>query len=157
MKTYNIQNFGLCKISNIILDLNGTINFFGKRPDELLKYITKLKEHFKIFIISANIRGDLPQIAEELSVNYKQIQPSNSDQEGKLKILMEIGADESIVVGNGNNDVKTLSAAKIGIAVIGLEGASINAILAADIIVTNPIDAFKIILDEKAMNATLRK
>ncbi|MHA1339679.1 MAG: HAD family hydrolase [Promethearchaeota archaeon] len=158
MKEYYISGFKeeKIKIDNIFLDLNGTINHFGKIPSKLPKYIKKLKKYFNLYIISANTRGDLQNIAKKLDIFYKEINKIETEQDAKLKVLEELDPKKTIVIGNGNNDAKALKKAIIGIAVIGPEGTSINALNSADIIVKDIFDAFNIILNEKALVATLR-
>lgn len=156
MKKYIIPNFGTCIIYNIFLDLNGTINYYGKRPEGIKPVIEELKKFFNIYIVSANTRGDLDSIANELGVDYLVMPKLESEQDSKLDVLNKLDPSSTIAIGNGNNDVKALKSAKIGIAVIGKEGASINAINAADLVVTDILDAFRIILDEQAMIASLR-
>ncbi|MHA1819438.1 MAG: HAD family hydrolase [Promethearchaeota archaeon] len=162
MKEYYIPGYykGAIKehltIENLFLDLNGTINYYGKRPEGLKEYIDRLKEFFNIYIISANTRGDLDVISSELGVGFKQTHKKTSEQDAKLDILNDLGAERTIVIGNGTNDAKALERAAVGILVIGEEGASRSAYAKADIIVTNIFTAFKIILDESALKATLR-
>ncbi|MDK2854315.1 MAG: hypothetical protein PWQ92_1209 [Thermococcaceae archaeon] len=59
-------------------------------------------------------------------------------------------------VGNGNNDVRMLENAELAICVIGDEGASVEALLASDIVVKDVKDAINLLLNEKRLIATLR-
>ncbi|MBD3353874.1 MAG: hypothetical protein GF364_20495 [Candidatus Lokiarchaeota archaeon] len=156
MKIYSIPGFGECVIDNLFLDLNGTINFYGELRADIKDYIRELKKFFKIYIVSANTRGDLAKIAKELDVHFKQTQNNINEQDAKMNILNELRPENTIVIGNGNNDVKCLKNARIGIAVIGREGASTRAINAADISITDISEGFRLILDENAIRATLR-
>lgn len=157
MKKYLIPGFGDCIIYTILLDLNGTINYYGKRPKFLKDYIEKLKTHFNIYIASANTRGDLDRITGELGVEGLQLNSDLGEQDAKLELVSKLDPETTIMIGNGNNDVKALKEARIGIAVLGSEGASSKAIMNSDLCVSNVIDAFKIIMDGRAMIATLRK
>jgi len=156
MKIYEIPNYKRLEIENILLDINGTIQFSGKISEELKQKIIELKQKFQIILISADTRGNLKEIASELGLNYEKLTKKRSEREQKEKIVEKYNKENTIAIGNGNNDELMLKKAALGIAIIGSEGASIKAINSADIIVTNPIDAIDLILDEKKLIATLR-
>ena len=156
MKIYEIPNYKRLEIENILLDINGTIQFSGKISEELKQKIIELKQKFQIILISADTRGNLKEIASELGLNYEKLTKKRSEREQKEKIVEKYNKENTIAIGNGNNDELMLKKAALGIAIIGSEGASIKAITSADIIVTNPIDAIDLILDEKKLIATLR-
>jgi len=61
-----------------------------------------------------------------------------------------------VAVGNGNNDVAMLEKAELAFCVIGREGATVDALLASDIVVTNVRDAMEMLLKGKKLMATLR-
>ena len=69
---------------------------------------------------------------------------------------MALGADRVVAIGNGRNDEAMLRAARLGIAVIGTEGAATATLLAADVVCTSVTDALDLLLDERAITATLR-
>jgi len=156
MKIYEIPNYKRLEIENILLDINGTIQFNGKISEELKQKIMELKQKFQIILISADTRGNLKEIASELDLNYEKLTENRSEREQKEKIVEKYNKESTIAIGNGNNDELMLKKAALGIAIIGSEGVSIKAITSADIIVTNPIDAIDLILDEKKLIATLR-
>jgi len=157
MKLYEIPNFGKCEIHNILLDLNGTLTQFGNYPNGLKYLIQEIKRFFEIYVISANTRGTLDKIAEELGIKAIHIPKSKSEKESKLTSLRVLDPEKTIVIGNGNNDIEIITQSKIGIAVLGKEGTSIQTLISSDLVVPSISDAFKILLDEKALIATLRK
>lgn len=73
MKIYEIPNYKRLEIKNILLDINGTIQFNGKISQELKQKIMELKQKFKIILISADTRGNLKEIASELDLNYERL------------------------------------------------------------------------------------
>jgi soluble P-type ATPase len=64
--------------------------------------------------------------------------------------------DTCATVGNGNNDVEMLTEAALGIVVLGREGTSPRALMAADLIAQSITEALDLLLDAQALNATLR-
>ena len=74
----------------------------------------------------------------------------------KAEYVKKLGAKKVIAFGNGVNDRKMLKAARLGIVIAGREGCAVEALLAADIQVTNVMDGFDLLLNPKRLNATLR-
>jgi len=69
---------------------------------------------------------------------------------------MNLGAENVIAYGNGNNDRLMLRTAKIGIAVCLVEGYASDALKFADVMVTSIIDGLDLLLEPKRKKATLR-
>jgi P-type E1-E2 ATPase len=157
MKEVNIPKLGTIKIKNIIFDMNGTIQFKGQVSDEIVKKFNELKKHFNVYLVSSDTRGNLSAIAQKLGVEYIKIAPANiTDAEEKNNVLLKLGKEQTIAVGNGNNDALMLKNALLGIAIIGNEGASSKSILNSNVVFTDPLSAIDFLLDEKIMIATLR-
>ena len=157
MKEFIIPNYGKITIKNIIFDINGTIQFKGQISNDLVKKIEELKKVYKIYLVSADTRGNLKELAEKLNVSYIKINPvENSEAEEKNRELIRLGKDVTVAIGNGNNDTLMLKNAILGITILGSEGATIKSILNSEVIVPDPISAINLLLDEKIMIGTLR-
>ena len=157
MKEFIIPNYGKITIKNIIFDINGTIQFKGQISDDLVEKIEELKKIYKVYLVSADTRGNLKELAENLKVSYIKINSvENSEAEEKNRELIRLGKDVTVAVGNGNNDALMLKNSILGITVLGGEGATIKSILNSDVIVPDPISAIDLLLDEKVMIGTLR-
>ncbi|MFX1394907.1 MAG: hypothetical protein ACFFAH_15205 [Promethearchaeota archaeon] len=157
MRKIKIPNYGIITIKNLLFDVNGTLQFQGKIPPDLIKKFKELKKIYKIYLISADTRGNLKEIAETLDVDYIKIKPQGiTEAVAKNNELIRLGKDVTVAVGNGNNDALMLKNAVLGIVIIGDEGASIKSIKNSDIAVPSPLSALNFLLDEKIMIATLR-
>ncbi|MFW9987376.1 MAG: HAD family hydrolase [Candidatus Odinarchaeota archaeon] len=157
MRQINIPNYGLITIKNILFDINGTIQFQGELSPVIIDKFKKLKEIYNIYLISADTRGNLKDIAEILDVDYIKIQQQGtSESEAKENELKQLGKENTIAIGNGNNDALMLKNALLGIVIIGNEGASIKSIMNSDVAFPDPLSVLNFLLDEKIMIATLR-
>ncbi|MFO7795861.1 MAG: HAD family hydrolase [Promethearchaeati archaeon] len=157
MKKINIPHYGEILIKNIIFDINGTIQFQGKISDEIVKKFQEIKEIYNLYLISADTRGNLKELAEKLGVKYIKINPTDvSEAEAKNQELEKLGKNETIAIGNGNNDSLMLKNALFGILLIGREGATTKSLLNSDVIFTDPMDIIDFLKDEKAIIGTLR-
>ncbi|MGC8790802.1 MAG: HAD hydrolase family protein, partial [Desulfurella sp.] len=67
-----------------------------------------------------------------------------------------IGLSNLVAIGNGKNDSLMLKYAKLGICVIGKEGANIEALQNSDIVVCDIVSALELLLYPKRLIATLR-
>ncbi|WP_423792003.1 HAD family hydrolase [Methanocaldococcus indicus] len=144
----------------LLLDLNGTIALDGEIIEGVKERLEKLKKKFDIYILSADTFGTLEDIGKKLGVSYKKVDKLKYGSEGiaKLMILLELKKNNNYIVaiGNGKNDKYILEKADLGICVIGKEGANINAILSADVVVNNILDALDLLIYEKRLKATMR-
>ena len=155
---FDIPNYGKIHIKNILFDVNGTIQFDGRIPTKVKKRIKRLKNYYNIFLISADTRGNLNQIALNLGVKSIKISPSELlEAETKNNELIKLGREETVAIGNGNNDFMMLKNAILSIAILGKEGLSSNTLMNSELVFSNCIDAINFLMDEKKVIATLRK
>ena len=75
----------------------------------------------------------------------------------KAEVARRLGAEHVAAIGNGAVDASLLSAARLGIAVIGPEGAATVTLASADVAVTRVSDALDLLLSDARLVATLRR
>ena len=157
MIAFQILGIGKIEIRNVIFDLNGTLSMNGNIALEVQEKIRQLSQKVNVFIMSSDTRGNLQELAEMLGVSWRRVEKSSSPESvAKERFVEELGSENTIAVGNGKNDELMLKKAKLGIAVIGEEGAYSSAISNTDIVVVNPLHALELILDPQKIIATLR-
>ncbi len=139
-------------LEHLLLDQNGTLSDRGALLDGVESRLLALKERLVPHILSADTFGTLDQVTGRLGVAGQHVL-TGAD---KRRFLEHLGAGNCAAVGNGRNDVEMLRGAALGIAVIGPEGASTAALAAADIACGSILDALDLLLDERALVATLR-
>jgi P-type E1-E2 ATPase len=95
-------------------------------------------------------------LAERLGVQLARIEPRG--EAGQKQALVErLGPGQVVAIGNGANDAGMLSAAALGIAVLGPEGLAGEAAQAADLLVAGIQDALDLLLYPQRLIATLRR
>jgi soluble P-type ATPase len=156
MMKLEIPGKGLYEVENVILDFNGTIAKDGRIHNKVKDRISLLGKKVKVYILTADTRGDVEEKVKRLPVQVVRLEAGDEAIQ-KLNFLREIGPEKTIAVGNGYNDHLMLKEALLGIAVIGPEGASKEAILNADVVVTDPLFALDFILKPLRHKATLRR
>jgi soluble P-type ATPase len=73
----------------------------------------------------------------------------------KLGYIQWLSAERCVAVGNGRNDAQMLSAAALGIAVIGAGGAHAAAVAAADVVTRSVQEALALLPDPQALNSDI--
>lgn len=148
----SIPGLAALQLEHLVMDLNGTLTNRGTLLDGTATRVAELRNQVNIHLVSADTFGALDQIAGLLQVTAVRA-ASGAD---KLRRLDELGRERCAVIGNGTNDALVLGAAALGLAVLGPEGASSAALWAADIVCASIGDALDLLLDPKALSATLR-
>ena len=143
-------------IKNLILDLNGTIAFDGNIITGVKKRLSLLARHMNIFVITADTNKNAKQLVKGLNATLFKINKGDEDSQ-KLDLVIDIGGDETISIGNGANDVSMLKESSIGISVLGKEGAATEALLASNIVAPGINDALDLLIEPHRLIATLRK
>lgn len=143
------------KLKNLILDLNGTLTLDGQLLHGVKTAVEELKSGLQIYLLTSDTLGCGASAAEELGIEIFKV---GSEQSGadKLDFLNTVGAEESIVIGNGYNDRLILECAALSIAVIGPEGCCAQALQKADLVVTDIQTALDLIRTPLRIVATLR-
>lgn len=140
---------------NLCLDLNGTIAFNRNVIDSVPPMLDKLKDILDIYVLTADTFSNAADILTDLPVKIYYTD-ERGQSESKARFIAELGAENTIAIGNGYNDRLMLAKAGLSIAVIGREGACFETISNADIVVTDIADALDLLLNPGRIAATLR-
>ncbi|ASJ04646.1 HAD family hydrolase [Thermococcus barossii] len=145
-----IPNYGEIMAQTVLFDLNGTLGESGRVDEETKHLLERLADKYTVVVLSADTFGTLGEEFRGLPVRIERV--SN----GAEKDEIARGYEPYIAVGNGNNDVAMLEGAELAFCVVGPEGATIDALLASDVVVKDVKDAIAMLLDERKLIATLR-
>ncbi len=152
---WKIPGFGNIEITAIVSDYNGTLAVNGKLIPGIADQIIALSKRYTVHVLTGDTYGIAAEQLDGLPCEL-HILPKEDQAVAKKRFVEELGSQHCIAVGNGRNDGLMLKAAEIGIGVIQQEGAAVDALMHADLVVNNINDAFSIIKDEKRLIATLR-
>jgi len=143
-------------IENVLLDVNGTLALDGRLLEGVAARIAQLRELTRVVIVTADTHGGAIGLGEDLGLEVMVLDPGDGASQ-KLQSLHRLGPDKTATIGNGSNDALMLERSALGICVVGKEGASAEALLKADIVVTDICDALDLLLNPRHITATLRK
>ncbi|SFV55329.1 HAD family hydrolase, a [hydrothermal vent metagenome] len=152
----DIPNYKRLEIQDIVCDYNGTIAKDGILLPRVAEIFERLQKEFRLHVITADTFGSVQKQLDDFDIEIKILKSSDHTQE-KAEYIKSLGAENSIALGNGNNDQEMLKAAQIGIAILGDEGCSRDAMMSADIVSHDISDALMLFLEPKRLIATLRR
>ena len=139
----------------MLFDLNGTLAQNGTIADTTRERLIALSADLKLSVISADTHGTFDSILAGLPVRTRRVEKPIGAGE-KREFLDDLGAQSTIAVGNGRNDVAMLEAAALGIVIAGVEGAAKEALLVADVVYASIDDALDSLLNPQRLVASLR-
>lgn len=142
-------------IKHIVLDYNGTLAKDGILKEDAKRLLPLLAQQYTLHVITADTFGSVKKELKNFDLHVKVLQSDDHTLE-KEAYIRTLHVKECAAVGNGNNDVRMLQEAAIGICLIGDEGCSTKTLLASDIVCKSLSEALELFLYPKRLIATLR-
>ena len=158
MPLYAIPGQNPLEIRHLVLDHNGTLAKDGTLVPgvaERLRELALPPHNLLILVVTADTMGTAQRQLEGLPCVLSILGPAEQDK-AKLDFIQGLGVEQTVAIGNGQNDLLMLAAAALGIAVIGEEGAAAQTILASRVVCRDIISALDLLLNHKRLVATLR-
>ena len=143
------------RISHLVLDYNGTLARDGELLEGVAEKMKDLAIHLQLHVITADTHGTVAKKLAGLPCSLEIIGLTEQDKQ-KEAYVRYLGANNAAAIGNGRNDGLMLKEAALGFVLVQEEGACIAAILQADIMCTNILHVFDILLNPARLKATLR-
>ena len=141
--------------THLVLDVNGTLSFDGDLVPGVAERLCDLGKQVSIHLLTADTRGTAEGLAKSLGVDWTKVERGR-EAEQKRRYVECLGAEQVIAIGNGNNDADMLSAAALGIVVLGGEGSAVRPLMQADVFARDITDALDLLLNPTRLLATLR-
>lgn len=145
-----------CELKHLVLDLNGTVALDGQILPGVADRVAALSAHLVVHLVTADTHGKAEETSQRLGVQLTRLEPGNEASQ-KQALVERLGSRQAVAIGNGANDARMLSAASLGIAVLGREGLAVEALQAADLVVGRIEDALDLLLYPQRLTATLRR
>lgn len=149
-------------LRHLVSDLNGTLALDGALLEGVAARLAQVGGSLAVHILTAGTHGGLERAQAELAQAFGAAGAPAPRWErvatgaDKLRYVVGLGAAEVAALGNGANDEPMLRAAGLSIAVLGGEGASSDALAAAEVVTRSPLDALDLLLHPQRLVATLR-
>jgi P-type E1-E2 ATPase len=144
------------RFRHLVMDVNGTLAKDGQLLPEVLELLEELRPKLELHLITADTYGSREEIDRQLNLQAVKI-PAGNQAKAKFDFVEQLGSNTVVAVGNGANDAAMLGQAALGIIIIGPEGAAIEALLKAKVVVTDIRAALELLLNPARLAATLRR
>jgi P-type E1-E2 ATPase len=151
-----IPGWGACELEHLVLDLNGTVALDGHMISGVDDKTAVLSAHLAVHLVTADTHGKAEETCQRLGGQLVRIK-ARYEASQKQALVERLGAGQVVAIGNGANDARMLSAAILGIAVLGREGLAVEALQSADLVVGRIEDALDLLLHPQRLVATLRR
>jgi soluble P-type ATPase len=156
MITIDIPGYKVLNVKNVVMDYNGTLAVDGYLIAGVKDRIIALSKSVTIQVVTADTFGLVREQMADLPVKISIIKKDNQADQ-KRDFICLIGQNGTIAIGNGRNDGLMLKEAELGIMIIEGEGAAMESLKWADIVVKNINDALDLFLNTGRLIATMRK
>ena len=151
----DVPGFGPLQLEHLVLDFNGTLAVDGELLPGVAERLTTLAARLSVHVMTADTHGTAARALGRLPCSLA-VAPPSGQAEAKRRFVEALGAERVVAIGNGRNDRLMLEAARVGIAVVQAEGASAQALAAADLVVPTIADALDLLAHPLRLVATLR-
>ncbi len=156
MVEIDIPGSGCLRLEHLVLDVNGTLALDGTLLEGVPGLLDSLGKRLKVHLVTADTHGKQADIDFRLGLTATVL-PPGAQVAAKLEYVRRLGATSVAAIGNGANDAAMVAGAGLGIAVVGPEGAAVETVRSAAIVVTNIRDALELLLHPGRLTATLRR
>ena len=152
----NIPGRGILQLEHLVSDVNGTLAVDGVLLEGLAKRIASVRDRLTVHLLTADTHGKQAVIDQQLNLTATRL-TGGDEQEQKRAYIEKLGSEKVIAIGQGANDAAMLKEAALGICVMSQEGAAVETLLSADMVVPNIFAAFDLLDKPLRIAATLRK
>ncbi len=152
----NIPGREPLELQGVLCDMNGTLTLDGQLSREVAESLQRVAAIMKVYVITADTFGTARKMFASLPVKLIGMPAATPGTIAKRDFLSKLGSQTHAAIGNGYNDHLMLQEAVLGICVLGSESAHARSLAAANLVVTNPIDALNLFLKPQRLIAGLR-
>jgi soluble P-type ATPase len=152
----NIPGRGILEIEYLVCDVNGTLAVDGVLIDGLVRPLSILRDRLLLHLLTADTHGRQGLIDRQLSLEAVRILPGDEASQ-KADYVRRLGAEHVVAIGQGANDAGMLKEAGLGICILSPEGASLEALMSADLVVPDIHTAMELLEKPLRIVASLRR
>ena len=152
----NIPGLGQIELEYLVCDVNGTLAVDGKLQEGLVRGFSTLKDRLSLYLLTADTNGKQEIIDHQLNLEAVRVQPGKEALQ-KAEFVRELGAERVVALGQGANDAQMLKEARLGICVLSVEGAAVETLLAADLVVPDINSTLDLLEKPLRIVASLRR
>ena len=144
------------RLDHLVADFNGTLAVDGALLPGVADALRSLANRLTIHVVTADTFGRAHDALADLPIKLVILPPGQQDA-AKLHYAEGLGVQRCVGIGNGSNDRLLIAAAALGIAIVQGEGAAVQTLVSADVVVPDIGAALGLLLHPARVVATLRR
>jgi P-type E1-E2 ATPase len=152
----NIPGRGIIQLEHLVSDVNGTLAVDRRLIDGVRRGLLALQDRMTLHLLTADTHGRQEAIDQQLGMTAVRIPPGHEAQ-SKAEYVDRLGAERVFAMGQGANDAEMLRQAAIGVCILSSEGAAVDTLTAADLVVPDIPSAFGLLENPLRLVASLRR
>ena len=150
-----IPGYGQLRLKYLVMDYNGTLAIDGKLIPGVDDWFRRLHDKIELHVLTADTFGLVRAQMSDLPCTITVLSGEDQSRQ-KADYVQKLGAEFTAAIGNGRNDRRMLAQSALGIVTIQREGASVETLTAARVVVSDVLHAFELLDNRKRLIATLR-
>jgi len=152
----HIPGSGVLQLEHLVSDVNGTLAVDGTLHEGLPRLLAQLRDRLEIHLLTSDLHGKQSIIDQQLNLHAVRIQAGDESGQ-KTAYVNNLGWEKVVAIGQGANDAGMLKAAALGICVLSVEGAAVDTLISADLVVPDIISALQLLEKPLRIVSSLRK
>lgn len=152
----NIPGLDVIQLEHLVSDVNGTLALDGQTLEGIPRLLRGLRDRLSVHLLTADTHGRQHIIDQQLGLTAVRISGGHEAAQ-KEAYIRQLGAHKVVAIGQGANDALMLKAASLGICILSREGAAVETIQAADLVVPDIYAALELLEKPVRIVASLRK
>ena len=142
------------EIEFILIDFEGTLAPDRRVHSKAKDKINLLSKRTKIYILTKGEKEVVTEVLKKVKAEIVYLTEGGASQK-KLDLLRQLGPTKTVAIGNGVDDAPMIEEAGLGICIVGKEGSSVEAMVKAEVVFGNILDALDFLLKPLRQKATL--
>jgi len=142
------------EIEFILIDFEGTLASDRRVHPKAKDKINLLSKRTKIYILTKGEKEVVTEVLKKVKAEIVYLTEGGASQK-KLDLLRQLGPTKTVAIGNGVDDAPMIEEAGLGICIVGKEGSSVEAMVKAEVVFGNILDALDFLLKPLRQKATL--
>lgn len=151
----DVPGYRVFHLRHLVLDFNGTLALDGELLPGVRERLIRLSDALAVHVLTADTHGHAAARLEGVPCRLEVV-PAENQNAAKRDYVTRLGPEGAVCIGNGRNDRRMLEEAALGIAVIQEEGAAVETVNAADVVVPDIHAALSLLENPLRLVATLR-
>ena len=156
MIQFSIPGLGEYHLEHLVMDVNGTLALDGRLIDGVSEKIASLRQQVTVHLLTADTHGRQALIDQQLGLTAVRIKPGNESTQ-KAEYVRRLVPERVVAIGQGANDAEMLAVARLGIAVMSIEGIAKETLLASDLVAPTILSALELLEKPIRIVASLRR